>query len=103
MTERASGGAPHLPRFGRVGYLSVTRDEIAIVKAKNSAFHMRITDEVLARVPRTAISRVEFDGRMLLSHLTISFDNEVAWEFDIPKINKKTAEQVMRELGGSGS
>jgi hypothetical protein len=93
-------GAPDIPHFGRVGYLSLTRDEIAIVKTR-SGFRMRITEVVLARVQRTAISSVEFDGGMLLSHLTISFDNDVVWEFDIPKVNKKTCEQVVRELRGS--
>jgi hypothetical protein len=94
-----SGGAPALPQFGRVGYLSVTRDAIALVEAK-SGFRTRITDVVLARVPRTAISSVDFDGGLLLSHLTISFGNDVVWQLDIPKVNKKTAEQVVRELGG---
>lgn len=96
----ADGCAPDVPRFGRVGYLSVTRDELAIVKVK-SAFRTRVTDVVLAHVARTAISSVEFDGGVLLSHLTISFDNDVVWEFDVPKVNKKTAEQVVRELGGT--
>jgi hypothetical protein len=93
------GSAPGLPRFGRVGYLSLTRDEIAIVEVK-SGFRTRITDRVLARVPRTAISSVDFDGGLLLSHLTIAFDNDVVWQLDIPKVNKRTAERVVRELSG---
>jgi hypothetical protein len=92
-------GAPDVPSFGRVGYLSVTKDEIAIVKTRTGAFSMKITDQVLARVPRAAITRVAFDGGVLLSHLTIAFDNDVVWEFDIPKVNKKTAERVFRVLG----
>lgn len=95
------GVAPDLPSFGRVGYLSVTGDEIAIVRTKPAAFTTKITDVVLARVPRSAIVGVEFDGGRLLSHLAIRFDNAVAWQFDIPRVNKRTAEAVVRELGGS--
>jgi hypothetical protein len=96
----ADAGAPEIPSFGRVGYLSVTRDEIAIVRTKAGAFRTTITDVVLARVPRSAIASVVFDAGVLLSHLTIAFDNGAVWEFDIPKLNKRTAELVVRELGG---
>ena len=92
-----SGGAPELPSFGRVGYLSVTDGEIAIVRTRRGAFSMKITDHVLARAPRTAVAGVEFVAGML-SHLTISFDNGVVWEFDIPMVNRKTAERVTRTL-----
>ncbi|MDX6569575.1 MAG: hypothetical protein QOH15_2153 [Gaiellales bacterium] len=98
--NEADEGAPEVPSFGRVGYLSVTGDEIAIVRTK-AAFRTTITDVVLARVPRSAIASVVFDAGVLLSHLTISFDNAVVWEFDIPRVNKRTAEAVVRELGGS--
>jgi hypothetical protein len=94
-------GAAGIPSFGRVGYLSVTRDEIAIVRTKAGAFRTTITDVVLARVPRSAIARVVFDAGKLLSQLTIIFDNAVVWEFDIPRLNKGTAESVLRELDGA--
>jgi hypothetical protein len=94
----AGAGAPAIPSFGRVGYLSVTRDEIAIVRTKTGAFRTTITDVMLARVPRSAIESVAFDAGVLLSHLTIAFDNAVVWEFDIPRLNKRTAELVVREL-----
>jgi hypothetical protein len=94
----AGAGAPAIPSFGRVGYLSVTRAEIAIVRTKAGAFRTTITDVMLARVPRSAIESVAFDAGVLLSHLTIAFDNAVVWEFDIPRLNKRTAELVVREL-----
>jgi hypothetical protein len=96
----ADEGAPEIPSFGRVGYLSVAGDEIAIVRTKAGAFRTTITDVVLARVPRSAIASVVFDEGVLLSHLTIAFDNAVVWKFDIPRLNKRTAELVVRELGG---
>jgi hypothetical protein len=94
-------GAPEIPSFGRVGYLSVTRDEIAIVRTKAGAFRTTITGVVLARVARSAIASVVFDAGTLLSHLTITFDNAIVWEFDIPRLNKGTVESVLRELDGA--
>jgi hypothetical protein len=100
VAAAASEGAPELPHFGRVGYLAVTADEIVIVATKNAALWTRIGDRVLARARRSAITAVELDAG-LLSHLTIEFDNEVSWEFDIPRLNRGTTEGVVRELGGS--
>jgi hypothetical protein len=97
VTGDPSEGAPELPRFGRAGYLSVTNDEIAIVRTRRGAFSMKITDQVLARVRRSAVTRVQFD-RGLLSQLTISFDNSIVWQLDIPLINRRAAERVVREL-----
>jgi hypothetical protein len=34
----------------------------------------------------------------MLSRLTISFANAVVWEFDIPMVNRKTAEGVSQVL-----
>lgn len=103
--ERAVGpsyaGAPDVPDFGRVGYLAVTDTEIALVKTKTGAFKMKLTDEVLARAPRSEIAAVEWDGGLLLSHLKITFANDIVWELDVPKAAKKTAEEVVRALGVS--
>jgi hypothetical protein len=38
------------------------------------------------------------DGK-LLSHLNVAFTNGVTWEFDVPKANKKTAQNLVRALG----
>jgi hypothetical protein len=94
-----SGQAPELPHFGRVGFLAVTRDEIAIVGTRNHALWTTVGDRVLARVPRSAIARVELAAG-LLSRLEIGFDNAVVWEFDVPRLNRRTAQEVVHELGG---
>ena len=62
---------------------------------------MKVSDEVLARAPRGEIRSIELDQGRLLSHLTIAFDNGVRWQFDIPKQSKKTAQELVRALGGS--
>jgi hypothetical protein len=92
-----------MPSFGRVGYVAVSEDEVALVKTKTGAFKMKITDEVLARAPRSAVASVEFAQGRLLSHLKIEFTDGVVWEFDVPKAAKKTAPDVTRALGGAFS
>jgi hypothetical protein len=101
ITTRGRETALALPSFGRVGYVAVTEDEVALVKTKTGAFKMKISDEVLARVPRTEIAAAELDQGMLLSHLLITFTNGVTWQFDVPKQGKRTAQGVVRALGGT--
>jgi hypothetical protein len=93
-------GAPDVPSFGRVGYVGVSADEIALVKTKSGAFKMKVTDEVLASAPRSDVAAVELDQGKLLSHLKIEFTNGVTWDFDIPKMAKKTATELVTTLGG---
>jgi hypothetical protein len=97
----SSGGASELPSFGRVGYVAVSENEVALVKTKTGAFKMKISDEVLARVPREEVSSVELDEGKLLSHLTIAFANGTVWQFDIPAQAKKTAKSLVHALGGA--
>ena len=92
-------GAPDVPAFGRVGYLAVTEAEIALIKTKAGLMKMKVTDDVVARVPRSEIASVAWDGGMMLSHLTITFADGAVWEFDVPKASKKTAEGVVKALG----
>jgi len=94
-------GAPDVPNFGRVGYVAVSENEVALVKTKSGLMKMKISDQVLARAPRTEVASVELDKGVLLSHLKIVFANGVSWEFDVPKQGKKTAEEVVRALGGT--
>jgi hypothetical protein len=101
ITGRKSGGAPEMPSFGRVGYVAISENEVALVKTKTGALKMKISEEVLARVARTEVASAELDQGMLLSHLKITFSNGVAWQFDVPKQGKKTAQGVVRALGGT--
>ena len=114
MTARAAGGAvgaaisgggagaEGTPHFGRVGYLAVTEGELALVKTKSAmlGLKMKPTDEVLARVPRSEIASTELDKGALKSALKIEFTGGGVWEFEVPKANRKTAEQVVSALGG---
>jgi hypothetical protein len=99
-TGGAYAGAPEVPNFGRVGYVGANANELALVKTKSGAFKMKVTDEVLASAPRTDVASAELEQGKLLSHLRIEFTNGVTWEFDIPKMAKKTAQELVTELGG---
>jgi hypothetical protein len=99
----ATGGAGQYegaPDFGRVGYLAVSDGELALVRTKSGLMKMKVTDEAIARVPRSGIASVVFD-RGYKSELKITFTDGGSWEFDIPRANRKTAEQVVGALGGT--
>lgn len=100
IADRTSAAATEIPSFGRVGYLALSDSELALVKTKTGAFKMKISNEILARVPRGDVASVELDQGRLLSHLQIAFSNGVTWRFDVPKQARKTAPGVTRALGG---
>jgi hypothetical protein len=95
------GRSSELPNFGRVGYVAVSATEVALVKTTTGAFKMKISDEVLARVPRAQVASAQLDEGKLLSHLTIAFTNGAIWQFDIPRQGKNTAKSVVRALAGA--
>jgi hypothetical protein len=96
------GGAEGTPDFGRVGYLAVSESELALVKTKSASLGLKMkpTEEVLARFPRAEVASAELDKGALKSSLKIAFASGGEWEFEIPKANRKTAEQVVEALGG---
>jgi hypothetical protein len=94
-------GAADVPNFGRVGYVAVTQDEVALVKTDTGMMKMKISDTVLARARRSEIASAMLDKGLMLSHMKIAFQNGVSWEFDVPKAGKKSAEKVVRTLGGT--
>lgn len=100
-TGHVYDGAPDVPDFGRVAYVAVSDSELALVKTKTGLMKMKVGDEALARVARSEIASTELDQGKMLSHLTITFTSGVAWEFDIPKMAKKTAQELVRTLGGT--
>ena len=93
-------GTPAVPNFGRVGFVAASEDEIALVRTKSGLLRMKITSEVLARAPRSNVTSVELDQGLLLSKLKLVFNDGVTWEFDVPKANRKAAQELVRALGG---
>jgi hypothetical protein len=93
-------GQEGTPDFGRVGFLAASAEELALVKTKSGLLKMKVTEEVLARAPRSQIASAELDRGALKSTLKIQFADGGLWEFDVPKANRKTAEQLVGALGG---
>ena len=96
-----SSKASDVPAFGRVAYLAATEAEVGLIKAKSGALKMKVTDEVLARAPRAELAAVELKDGRLISHMRLQFADGTLWEFDVPKIGKKNAKELVFALGGS--
>jgi hypothetical protein len=99
--NRLSGEPGDMPSFGQLGYIAVTENEIALVKAKAGAFAPSVQSEVLARVPKGELASVELDQGVLMSHLKIEFTNGAIWLVDVPKQHKKKAQSLTRAVGGT--
>jgi hypothetical protein len=96
-----SGGKQRgTPSFGRVAYLAVSADEVALVKTKSGLWKMKVSDDVLARRPRSDVALAELKGGVMASAVTIEFTDGDAWAFDVPRANKTTATQVVQALNG---
>ena len=95
-------GADDLPNFGRVGYVAASADEVALVKTKagSGGLKMKVTDEALARAPRSEIASAELDSGLVVSKLSIVFTNGTTWEFQVPRARKKNAVGLVEALGG---
>jgi hypothetical protein len=108
LTARVAGFpggevAAGAPKFGDVGYVALSEDELAIVTGKHGLFKPKVGSEVIARASRTDITAAELDGGALKAAMRFQFADGGSWEFEVPKIYRKTAEQVVRALGGSVS
>ena len=74
---------------------------MALIKTKSGALKLKVTDEVLARAPRAELETIELKDGKLISHMRVRFANGTVWEFDVPKIGKKNAKELVFALGGS--
>jgi hypothetical protein len=92
-------GPSPLPAFGRTGYLAVSKRDLILVKMRSGLLTMKLTDTVLARVPRKQIASLQWDGGKMLSRLAITFSNGVVWELDVTNASRRSAESVVRALG----
>jgi hypothetical protein len=79
----------------RIANRSIVR---GVARGKVGAFKPKIRDEVLERRPRSDVQNVEFDKGALKGALKIQFADGGMWEFEIPKVHRKTTERVVQEL-----
>lgn len=97
--QKAAAAVSTAPDFGRIGYLAVTADELALIKLDSGVVKTHL-GEVLARVPRSEVASTEFaSSAMLASGLTITFANGDKWLLEAPRPCRKDAKAVLSELG----
>jgi len=93
-------GVADSPDFGRDAYLAVSERDLALVKTKQGVIKLKITDEVIARSPRSEVASAQVGGGKLACPLTICFANGDTWEMDVPRAGKRAAKAVVTALGG---
>jgi hypothetical protein len=93
-----NGQGEGTPTFGQLGYLAVTGEEVALVRAKRGAIKPKIMDDVLGRKPRGDVQRVDFVKGSVKGELRIEFSDGGLWEFEVPKVHNKKAEKVVEAL-----
>jgi hypothetical protein len=60
LGRRPSGGRAQTPKFGRLAWLAVTAEELALLKLKSGNGVTVKPSEVIARVPRRELKTVEW-------------------------------------------
>jgi hypothetical protein len=90
--------ASETPSFGRLAYLAVTEDELALIKLKSGMVTVHL-DEVVARMPRSEVASAQLGGGVSPS-LTITFNDGGTWQLEVPRPSKKHAKEVVDALGG---
>jgi hypothetical protein len=88
----------HTPSFGRLAFLAVTGDEVALVKLKSGIVTLK-PGEVIVRLPRSDVASAELGGGVSPS-LTVTLSNGDAWQLEVPRPSKKNAEAVVHALSG---
>jgi hypothetical protein len=92
-------GRADTPPFGRLAYLAVTDQELALVKLRSRKAVMLKAAEVIARVPRSQLQTAEL-GPGYAAPLTIIFGDGGTWRLEVPPPSKRYAREVMHALGG---
>jgi hypothetical protein len=92
-------GAADTPPFGKLAFLVVTDQEVALVKLRSTKAVMLKAAEVIARVPRSQVQTAEL-GPGYVTALTIIFTGGSTWRLEIPPPSKRHARTVVQALGG---
>ena len=84
------------PTFGRLAFVAVTESELALIKLKSGVVRVFL-DEVVERVPRSAVASAELGGGVA-PPLTIVFTDGSTWDLEVPRPSKGHAKAVVDEL-----
>ena len=90
------------PRFGRLAYLAVTADELALVELKQKGAVRLELNQVIARIPRSEVATAELGGghTLMSPPLTVTFASGDTWLLEVPRPSKKQALEVVGILTG---
>ena len=88
------------PSFGAYGYLALSANDLVVVKAKQALTGMKLTDDVIASVPRSAVASAELGQGKVSSPFTITFSDGGSWELEVARARRRGAERLIAELGG---
>jgi hypothetical protein len=98
MAGRSSGGASDMPDFGRQAYVAVSESHVALVKAKQGLWKVKLTEETHAIAPRSEVVGAELGSGKIACPLTITFASGSQWELDVPRGVKGAAKRVVAVL-----
>ncbi len=96
----STAGASPLKK-GDIAYLSVSREQLLLCKAKRGAFKPKSTDEVIASAPRGAVRTATVDKGKIAGVLEVSFEDGSTWAFDVPKVHLKGAQEITAALAAA--
>ena len=92
-------GRAETPRFGRLAYLAVTDQELALVRLRPRRVVMLQAAEVIARTPRSQLQTAELLPGYV-APLEIAFAGGGTWRLEVPPPSKRYARAVVHALGG---
>jgi len=87
------------PDFGGFAYLALSADELVLVKGKQGLMKLKMTDEVVAKVPRSDVVSIEAGEGKIAAPLTITFSDGGQWDLEVARAHRSAADQVVAELG----
>jgi hypothetical protein len=70
-----------------------------LVKGKQGLLGLKMTDDVVARVPRSDVASVELGSGKVAIPLTITLGDGGLWELEVARAQKRAAERLVTELG----
>jgi hypothetical protein len=90
------------PQFGRLAWLAVTSDELALVELKLMGQIGLELKDVIVRVPRSEFESAAVGGaaNIFSPPLTIHFKGGERWELEVPRPARKQALAVANVLQG---
>jgi hypothetical protein len=74
LGRRPAPGRAETPQFGRLAWIAVSKDELALVRLKSRNGVTLSPSEAIARIPLSELRTVEL-GRGYVAPLTMSFGN----------------------------